>query len=126
MVKFTHKGNLSKTTRFLQKARGVNFRKILDKYGKEGVLALAAATPRDTGTTAASWGYQIIQNGSKSSTITWTNSNTNNGVPIAILIQYGHGTGNGGYVQGRDYINPTMKPIFDKIADEAWKEVSQL
>lgn len=126
MVKFTHKGDLSKTTRFLQKARVVNFRKILDKYGKEGVLALAAATPRDTGTTAASWGYQIIQNGNKSSTIKWTNSNTNNGVPIAILIQYGHGTGNGGYVQGRDYINPTMKPIFDKIADEAWKEVSQL
>lgn len=126
MISFTHKGNFDRTTRFLQKARDVQFRDILDKYGKEGVKALAAATPKDTGNTAACWGYQVRQNGRNSSTITWTNSNINKGVPIAVILQYGHGTRNGGFVQGRDYINPVTRVIFDKIANEAWGEVSKL
>jgi len=95
----------------------------LEKYGREGVAALAAATPINSGVTAASWGYEI-KRGPRQVTITWTNSNVINGVPIAIVIQYGHGTRNGGYVQGRDYINPVMKPIFDKITNDVWKEVT--
>jgi len=95
----------------------------LDKYGKEGVAALSAATPVDTGKTANSWSYKIKrQNGSVS--IDFYNSNFSNGVPIAIILQYGHTTNNGGWVQGRDYINPAIQPIFDKIAKNAWKEVT--
>ena len=96
--------------------------KILEKYAKEGVSALAAATPVDSGTTANSWSYEIQTNG-ESATIYWTNTNINKGVSIALILQYGHGTGTGGYVQGRDYINPAIRPIFDKIAEEAWSEV---
>ena len=96
----------------------------LDKYGKEGVAALSAATPIDTGKTANSWSYKINrQNGSVS--IDFYNSNFSNGVPIAIILQYGHATNNGGWVQGRDYINPAIQPIFDKIAKNAWKEVTE-
>lgn len=97
---------------------------VLDKYGREGVAALASATPIDTGVTANSWYYEINrQNGSVS--IEFKNSNINNGVPIAIILQYGHATGNGGWVQGRDYINPAIQPIFDTIADNAWREVTK-
>jgi hypothetical protein len=97
----------------------------LDKYGREGVAALASATPVDTGQTANSWYYEVvIKNGS--ATISFHNSNIQNGVPIAIILQYGHGTRNGGWVQGRDYINPAIQPIFDKIANQAWKEVTKL
>ena len=97
----------------------------LDKYGKEGVAALASATPVDTGLTASSWSYEIKQkNGSIS--ISFKNSNIQNGVPIAIILQYGHGTRNGGWVQGRDYINPAIQPIFDRIANDAWREVTKL
>lgn len=125
MITFRHKGNFSKTTRFLSGAKRANYASILDKYGREGVAALASATPVDSGTTASSWYYEIsTSNGS--TTISFCNSNVNKGVPIAVILQYGHGTGTGGWVQGRDYINPAIQPIFDKIANEAWREVTKL
>lgn len=98
---------------------------ILDKYGKQGVSALSSATPVDSGLTANSWRYEIETKGDQT-TIYWSNSNINKGVNIAVILQYGHGTRNGGYVVGRDYINPAMRPIFDSIANEAWKEVAKL
>lgn len=93
------------------------------KYGIEGVEALASATPVDSGKTADSWSYEITGNKSFAS-ITWNNSNINNGVSIAIILNYGHGTGTGGYVAGREYISPAIRPIFDRIADDAWREVT--
>lgn len=125
MVTFKHKGNFERTDRLLKGAKEKKYLKVLDKYGQEGVAALAAATPTDSGLTAESWDYKI-QNGSGGYKIMWTNSNVNDGVPIAIIIQYGHGTGTGGYVQGRDYINPAMRSVFDNIADKAWEEVKRL
>lgn len=122
-VRFSNKGNFEKTNKFLRKIAEGNFLTKLDAWGRLGVEALSAATPVDTGTTAASWNYEIHKS-RDSIILEWTNSNTNKGVPIALLIQYGHATGNGGYVQGRDYINPAMRPVFDKIAEEAWKEVT--
>lgn len=125
MVTFRHKGDFSKMTSFLERAKETVHLGELDKYGREGVAALASATPKDTGLTAASWSYRIEQkNGS--ATISFYNSNIQNGVPIAIILQYGHGTRNGGWVQGRDYINPAIQPIFDKIAENAWREVTKL
>ena len=125
MIAFRHKGDFSKFTRYLEKAKEVVRLGDLDKYGREGVAALASATPQDTGLTASSWYYEIIHsNGSVS--ITFNNSNIQNGVPIAIILQYGHGTGNGGWVEGRDYINPVIQPLFDKIANDAWREVTRL
>lgn len=122
VVTVSQKGDFSKTMKFLKKSKEKKFLKKLNKFGEIGVQALADATPKRTGTTAASWGYEIvISNGSAS--IIWTNTNNNHGVYIAVLIQYGHGTRNGGYVQGIDYINPAMRPIFDKIANDAWLEV---
>lgn len=102
--------------------KNFQIRQILERYGQEGVSALSSATPTDTGTTANSWSYEVSSNGD-THTIYWSNSNTNKGVNIAVILQYGHGTGTGGYVAGRDYINPAMRPIFDRIAEEAWKEV---
>ena len=125
MITFKHKGNFERTDRLLKGAKEKKYLKVLDKYGQEGVAALAAATPTDSGLTAESWDYKI-QNGSGEYKIMWTNSNVNDGVPIAIIIQYGHGTGTGGYVQGRDYINPAMRSVFDNIADKAWEEVKRL
>lgn len=125
MITFRQKGDFSKLTRYLEKVKSVVKLSDLDKYGKEGVAALASATPVDTGLTASSWSYEIKQkNGSIS--ISFKNSNIQNGVPIAIILQYGHGTRNGGWVQGRDYINPAIQPIFDKIANDAWREVTKL
>ena len=123
MITFKHKGDLSKTRTFLFHAIRSDFKQILDKYGEAGVKALAEATPKDTGKTAESWYYKI-ENNQNSITISWFNSNRNKGVPIAIILQYGHGTGNGGYVKGIDYINPAMKPIFNDLAKNAWKEVT--
>ena len=123
-IVFKHKGNLKKTTKFLERTLKGDYLKDLDKFGREGVAALALATPVDTGKTAASWDYRIEKTNSGMKII-WTNSNVNNGVNIAIILQYGHGTNHGGYVQGRDYINPAIRPIFDKIADNAWKEVTK-
>ena len=125
MISFRQKGDFSKVTKYLAKVKDVAKLNNLDKYGREGVAALASATPVDSGLTANSWSYKIErQNGSVS--ISFHNSNINKGVPIAIILQYGHGTRNGGWVEGRDYINPAIQPIFDKIADAAWKEVTSV
>lgn len=124
MISFRQKGDFSKLTRFLERAKNLVHLSDLDKFGREGVAALASATPVDTGKTAASWNYEVIIN-KESASITFNNSNIQNGVPIAIILQYGHGTRNGGWVEGRDYINPVIQPIFDKIAEEAWKEVTK-
>ena len=125
MISFRQKGDFSKLNKYLERVRETAKVGILDKYGREGVAALSSATPVETGKTANSWSYKIKrQNGSVS--IEFYNSNINNGVPIAIILQYGHGTGTGGWVQGIDYINPAIQPIFDKIANDAWKEVTKL
>lgn len=124
MISFRQKGDFSKLNKYFERVREAARIGVLDKYGREGVAALASATPVDTGVTANSWYYEIKrQNGSVS--IEFKNSNVNKGVPIAIILQYGHATGNGGWVQGRDYINPAIQPIFDKIADNAWREVTR-
>lgn len=125
MIAFRNKGDFKNTENFLKKSLGINYRSILEKYAEEGVKQLSAATPKESGETASSWSYEIIQNGSSLS-IVWNNSNIQNGVNIAVILQYGHGTRNGGYVAGRDYINPALKPIFDNLARAAWKEVSSL
>ena len=108
MLTFREKGNVS----------------CLDEYGKKGVEALRQATPKDTGKTADSWFYEIKRS-KESVSISFNNSNINDGVPIAVILQYGHGTRNGGWVEGRDYINPAIQPVFDEIAEEAWKEVNK-
>lgn len=123
MIKIKQSGNFNNTERFFKRAQRMDFFRNLEKYAREGVTALASATPVDSGTTAASWDYEIQKRQGKVS-IYWTNSNINNGVPIAVILQYGHGTNGGGYVLGRDYINPAIRPIFDKIAENAWKEVT--
>lgn len=125
MITFRQKGDFSKASGFLAKLKNAGRLEVLDRYGREGVTALASATPVDTGLTSKSWSYKIERkNGSIS--ISFHNSNVQNGVPIAIILQYGHGTGTGGWVQGRDYINPTIQPIFDRLANEAWGEVTKL
>lgn len=125
MITFRHKGDFSKATSYLEKMKEIFHKGLLDKYGQAGVAALASATPVDTGLTASSWSYKI-ENKNGSASIVFYNTNIQNGVPIAIILQYGHGTRNGGWVQGRDYINPAIQPLFDRIADEAWKEVTKL
>ena len=125
MITFRQKGDFSKLSRYLERVKEAARIGVLDKYGREGVTALASATPVESGKTAGSWYYEIKrQNGSVS--IVFKNSNINKGVPIAIILQYGHGTGTGGWVEGRDYINPAIQPIFDRIADEAWREVTKI
>lgn len=125
MIRFRQKGDFSKLTRYLQKVEKVNRLVNLDQYGREGVAALASATPVDSGLTASSWYYEkSIKDGRI--TIRFCNSNIQNGVPIAIIIQYGHGTGTGGWVEGRDYINPAVQPIFDNIVKKLWGEVTRL
>lgn len=125
MIKFSQKGDLSKTLTFLKKIKNTNIRNILTKYGEKGVAALSNATPRKTGLTANSWSYKIVEDG-QSISLTFHNSNIQNGVPIAIILQYGHGTGTGGWVEGIDYINPAIKPIFDELSKQAWEEVTKL
>lgn len=123
MISFTKTGNFSKTEKYFKKLKETAQLKMLDRYGREGVAALSSATPVDSGLTASSWYYEIRRkNGSVS--INWLNSNINDGVPIAIILQYGHGTGTGGWVEGRDYINPAIRPVFDKILNSVRKEVS--
>ena len=124
MISFRQKGDFSKLTRFLERAKESVKIGDLDKYGREGVAALSSATPIDSGKTANSWSYEIT-NQDGSVTITFNNSNIQNGVPIAIILQYGHGTRNGGWVQGRDYINPAIQPVFDEMVDKAWREVTK-
>lgn len=123
-VKVFHKGDWKKTEKFLDGARVWNPKSLLKRYGEAGVRALAAATPKDTGELASSWGYEI-QTDRTGARVIWTNSKVVDGIPIAIILQYGHGTGGGGYVQGRDYINPAMRSIFDQLADAAWKELTE-
>ena len=125
MISFRQKGDFSKLTHFLERAKESVRIGDLDKYGREGVAALSSATPIDSGETANSWSYEIT-NKNGSATITFKNSNIQNGVPIAIILQYGHGTRNGGWVQGRDYINPAIQPIFDEIVNNAWREVTRI
>lgn len=125
MIKVTHKGDFSKATRYLEKVKEKARLDILDKYGQLGVAALASATPVESGLTANSWYYEVESKNGKS-TITFYNSNVQNGVSIAVILQYGHGTGTGGWVNGRDYINPAIQPLFDKIVEEAWREVIKL
>lgn len=125
MITFHQKGDFSRVNRFCEKLLNIVKLGELDKYGRQGVEALAAATPRDTGKTAESWEYEIVR-GKESVSIRWYNTNTNNGVNIAVILQYGHGTKNGGYVKGRDYINPAIQPLFDEIAETAWKEITRI
>lgn len=123
MIAIHSKGELQQTFRFLSKSKKRDFYKKLDDICQEGVEALAANTPRDTGKTSECWSYRIEDKGDTVS-IFWINSNFNNYVNIALILQYGHGTGTGGYVTGIDYINPALKPIFDKLANKVWKEVT--
>lgn len=116
------KGDFSKTEKFLKKALGKDYIKILEQYGEYGVQALSLYTPIESGRTARSWSYDIKQEDGSISVV-WYNSNINQGVNIAVILQYGHATRNGGYVQGIDYINPALRPIFQDLADKAWKEV---
>ena len=122
MIKITQSGDFKNTEKFLRNAKNTNLRSLLEHYGKIGVDALQAATPINTGTTADSWNYSIEVT-RKSVSLEWTNSNESEGIPIVILIQYGH-MANGAYVQGRDFINPVVQPIFDEIAENLWKEVT--
>lgn len=123
MISFAHEGNFSGTEKFLKTASSKNYRSILEQYAQAGVSALSSATPVSSGKTASSWSYVIEESGNTMSVV-WTNSNIQNGVNIALILQYGHGTRNGGYVQGLDYINPALQPIFNRMADAAWKEVA--
>lgn len=123
MIKIRHRGNFNNTERLFKKALNNDVLSVLEKYGEIGVEALAAATPRDTGKTASSWSYEVAKTSSGYS-IFWKNSNVNHGIPIAVLIQMGHGTGTGGYVPGRDYINPALASVLDEVADAASKEVT--
>lgn len=126
MIEFKHKGDFVNTTRYLQRVqKGIRLSS-LEKYGQEGAAALASATPIESGYTAASWYYTITRTRDGVIKIAFNNSNVQNGVPIAIILQYGHGTRNGGWVQGRDYINPAVQPLFDKITSDAWREVTKL
>ena len=122
MIRFKHKGDFHRTERFLENSPKAIKRQMLDMYGQIGVTALSSSTPIDSGETAAAWGYEIVQTPGGYS-IYWTNSNINQGVNIAVILQYGHGTGTGGYVEGIDYINPALKPVFQQLADAAWGEV---
>jgi hypothetical protein len=123
LITFESSGSFKNLERFLQKMSGGELFRTLERFAQQGVNALSSATPIESGLTASSWSYEL-KHSLTSYSITWTNSHIVDGVPIAIILQYGHGTGTGGYVSGRDYINPAIKPIFDKIADEVWKVVT--
>lgn len=122
-VNFEVSGGFTKTERFLNRMKRHEYLNVLDEFGRDGVQALRNATPVDSGATAEAWDYEIKRTRNYTE-IVWTNSNINDGVPIAVILQYGHGTGTGGYVQGRDYINPAIRPVFDKIVEKAWKVVT--
>ena len=125
MISFRQKGDFSKLDRYLERVKRAINLGILDRYGRAGVAALSSATPVDSGLTANSWDYKI-ENRNGSTAVIFTNSNIHRGIPIAIILQYGHGTRNGGWVEGRDYINPAIQPVFDKLVEEAWREVTKL
>lgn len=123
MLRIRHKGTFQKTKKLFEENRDSKIQAILERYAKVGIDALYLATPVDSGETARSWGYEI-QKTKNGFSIVWTNSNIVDGVPVAILLQYGHATNSGGYVEGRDYINPALRPIFDRMAADIWKEVA--
>lgn len=126
MIRFRHKGDFRKVTKYFKEVKKASAAEdILTRYARLGVRTLSAATPVETGTTAASWHYEIEREPGRTR-LSFYNSNVNDGVQIAIILQYGHGTGIGGWVEGRDYINPAIQPVFDKIAADAWKEVIRL
>lgn len=125
MIKFKQKGDFKKTAAFMEKALNLFNRSLFDKYGEEGVRALQEATPKDTGLTAASWSYEIVKRDGSVS-IEFHNTSINKGIPIAIILQYGHGTGTGGWVEGIDYINPALRPVFEKMAENVWKEATRV
>jgi len=131
MITITQRGNFKHTEGFFKRAKTKRFYDVLDTYAREGVQALAAATPKDTGLTAASWSYEIIVEDDQAR-IYWHNTNVKpgyafgqEGVSVALLLQYGHATRNGGWVEGVDYINPALKPVFDRLADKVWSEVNK-
>lgn len=124
MVKVVCKGDYSKAFKYFNKLHEAAQIRALEKYGREGVRELEKATPKDSGRTADSWSF-TVERTDESAVIYWKNSNINKGVNIALILQYGHGTGTGGYVRGIDYINPALEPVFDKLADDAWREVTQ-
>lgn len=123
MVNFSSTGSFSKTEKFLSFIRTGRMYAFLDRNAQRGVAALAAATPVDSGLAASSWTYEVQRNAGGAK-ITWKNTNIESGFPVAIMLQYGHGTGTGGYVQGRDYINPAIRPVFDEIANSVWRAVT--
>lgn len=123
-IEITQKGNWDRTTQYLNRLKDSDLSKFLTKYGQQGVAALASATPEDSGLTANSWSFDVVSRKGYYS-IRWYNSHVEDGRPIAILLQYGHGTGTGGYVQGRDYIMPAIRPVFDQIEAEVWREVTR-
>lgn len=124
MFSFVSKGDWSKTMNFLERAKNIFKNNSFDKYGRKGVIALQSATPKETGATANAWSYEVERSGNQVSII-WKNSNEPNGFPVAVMLQFGHGTGTGGYVRGIDYINPAMRPVFEQIADDLWREVTK-
>ncbi len=124
MVTFKHKGSFKKTLNFLDKALGRSYKSLLDKYGRRGVQALRNATPQDTGLTTNSWDYEIVET-SKTLKLVFTNSNIVDGIPVAILLQHGHATRSGYFIEGVDYMNPALKPIFESLANEAWREITR-
>lgn len=125
MIRIKCTGDFNNTTKFLERMQRMTVEEILTRYGEEGVRALTAATPKDTGNTSSKWGYEV-STGKTGSSVTWTNDAINDGIPIVILIQYGHGTKNGGYVSGVDFINPAIKGVMDRLADSIWKEVTKV
>lgn len=122
MIRFRHRGSFKNSEDFLQRSKKINPKQILEKYAREGVQALRSATPKDSGETAEAWDFEIVGT-TAGFKLNWLNSSMNDGIPIAILLQYGHGTRSGTFIEGRDFINPAMRPIFDKIAENIWKEV---
>jgi hypothetical protein len=123
MYSFKHRGSFDNLESFLKRMQKIDYRNAIELYAQDGVFALSGATPRDSGLAASSWGYKVRYSDTHI-TITWTNNNVERGFPVAIMLQYGYATGTGGYVQGRDYINPAMRPIFDRIAEGVWKVVT--
>lgn len=124
MISFKSSGSTKNLESFLNSKKRMDLRSVLNRYGQDGVRALESNTPKESGLAATSWDYSIETTRTGFS-ITWTNSDTESGFPVALMLQYGYATGTGGYVQGRDYINPAMRPVFDRIADQLWKEVTR-
>jgi len=124
MLSVSSSGSFKKLEKYLDKGQNGSLPSIFDRYGKQGVIALSSGTPLESGETASSWGYQI-RKGKSRTTLVWTNDHVENQINIAIILQYGHGTRTGGWVEGRDYINPAMRPVFDEMAQRIWEEVTK-